>query len=234
MPSAMPCSTTFVSPPTIGTPALRAAIAIASISLSSALAGNPASRINVAISASGRAAETARSLTVPFTASSPIEPPGKRSGLTTKPSAVVAMPRSVNAKAAPHRRTLGGSDWQSTARTSLRPDGATPFRRRRAPSRFVRRRNAAFCASAPRPSTRGLDGGGVHGVPIVGGAGAFARDHQGADRMLGIAFGPEELALRRLEHALEHFAALRAARIGDAHARECRTAARRRRPRIRA
>ena len=41
-----------------------------------------------AVSASGRAPATARSLTVPLTASSPIEPPGKRSGLTTKESVV--------------------------------------------------------------------------------------------------------------------------------------------------
>ena len=44
------------------------------------------------LSASGRAPATAR-LTVLFTASSPIEPPGKRIGLTTKLS--VAMRRSV-------------------------------------------------------------------------------------------------------------------------------------------
>ena len=91
IPSAAPCSTTFVSPPTIGTPAFRAAIAIASISLSSVLEGSPASRMSVAIKATGRAADTARSFSVPFTASSPIEPPGKRSGFTTNPSALVAI-----------------------------------------------------------------------------------------------------------------------------------------------
>ncbi len=83
MPSHCPCSTTFVSPPTIGTPARRAAAAIASTSARSTSAGSPASRMNDAISAIARAPETARSLTVPFTASSPIEPPGKRSGRTT-------------------------------------------------------------------------------------------------------------------------------------------------------
>ena len=44
---------------------------------------SPASRMNDAISAVARAPDTARSFTVPFTASSPIEPPGNRSGLTT-------------------------------------------------------------------------------------------------------------------------------------------------------
>ena len=41
--------------------------------------------------ASAFAPETARSFTVPFTASSPIDPPGKRSGFTTKLSVVIAM-----------------------------------------------------------------------------------------------------------------------------------------------
>ena len=41
--------------------------------------------------ASGRAPATARSLTVPLTASSPIEPPGKRSGLTTNESVVISI-----------------------------------------------------------------------------------------------------------------------------------------------
>ena len=50
----------------------------------------PASRMKVTTSASALAPETARSFTVPLTASSPIEPPGKRSGLTTKLSVVMA------------------------------------------------------------------------------------------------------------------------------------------------
>ena len=57
--------------------------AIASTSARSSSAGSPSSSTSDRLSASGRAPETARSLTVPLTASSPIEPPGKRSGLTT-------------------------------------------------------------------------------------------------------------------------------------------------------
>ena len=53
-------------------------------------ASRPSSRISERLSASGRAPAIARSLTVPLTASSPIEPPGKRSGLTTKLSVVSA------------------------------------------------------------------------------------------------------------------------------------------------
>ena len=46
-------------------------------------ADSPSSRITDRLSARGRAPDTARSLTVPLTASSPIDPPGKRMGLTT-------------------------------------------------------------------------------------------------------------------------------------------------------
>ena len=83
IPSAWPRSTTFVSPATTSTPAVRAARAIASTSPRSSSAANPSSSTSERLSASGRAPETARSLTVPLTARSPIEPPGKRSGLTT-------------------------------------------------------------------------------------------------------------------------------------------------------
>ncbi len=50
----------------------------------------PSSMTKPAESASGRAPETARSLTVPLTASSPMSPPGKKSGLTTYESVVKA------------------------------------------------------------------------------------------------------------------------------------------------
>ncbi len=89
--SALPCSTTLVSPPTMETPALRAASAMARISASSTLVGNPSSNTNVATKALPMAPETARSFIVPFTARSPIEPPGNWIGLTTKLSVVIAM-----------------------------------------------------------------------------------------------------------------------------------------------
>ncbi len=88
--SAAPRSTTFVSPATICTPAASAARAIASTSARSSSASSPSSRISDRLSASGRAPDTARSLTVPLTARSPIEPPGKRIGLTTNESVVSA------------------------------------------------------------------------------------------------------------------------------------------------
>ena len=53
----------------------------------------------------GLAPETARSFTVPLTASSPMEPPGKRRGLTTKLSVVMAsrVPLRSRCAASPER-----------------------------------------------------------------------------------------------------------------------------------
>ena len=109
MPSAAPRSTTLVSPPTISTSAARAAAAIASTSARSTAESSPSSRIIDTVSASGRAPAIARSLTVPLTASSPIEPPGKRSGLTTKLSEVIAsrVPLTVTAPASASRGSEG-------------------------------------------------------------------------------------------------------------------------------
>ena len=66
-------------------------------------ASRPSSRISARLSASGRAPAIARSLTVPLTARSPIEPPGKRSGLTTNESVVSARRRRARARRRPAR-----------------------------------------------------------------------------------------------------------------------------------
>src|SRR4051794_16658651 len=81
--SAWPRSTTFVSPATTSTSAARAAAAIASTSPRRTSASRPSSSTSDTVSASGLAPAAARSFTVPFTASSPIDPPGKRIGRTT-------------------------------------------------------------------------------------------------------------------------------------------------------
>ena len=106
--SACPRSTTLVSPATTSTPAASAAAAIASTSARSSSAGSPSSRTSARLRASGRAPAIARSFTVPFTASSPIEPPGKRIGLTTKLSVVSAsgVPSTVTAPASPSAARL--------------------------------------------------------------------------------------------------------------------------------
>ena len=81
--SQCPRSTTLVSPVTTSTSAARAAAEIASTSRRSTSDESPSSSTSDRLSATGRAPDTERSFTVPFTASSPIEPPGKTIGLTT-------------------------------------------------------------------------------------------------------------------------------------------------------
>ena len=81
--------------------AIAAAAAIASTSARRSSAERPSSSTSESVSASGRAPAIARSFTVPFTASSPIEPPGKRIGLTTKLSVVSASPSNPAAATTP-------------------------------------------------------------------------------------------------------------------------------------
>jgi len=57
---------------------------------------NPSSIIKLAVKYLGTAPLTARSLTVPATASLPIFPPGKKSGLMTKLSVETAIFDDVN------------------------------------------------------------------------------------------------------------------------------------------
>ena len=58
--------------------------------------GSPSSRTKVTTMAWPFAPETARSFMVPFTASSPIEPPGNLSGFTTKLSVVIAIAGAID------------------------------------------------------------------------------------------------------------------------------------------
>ena len=83
IPSPLPRSTTLVSPVTMDTPASRAASRMDTTTDSRSAIGSPSSRMNAALSDSGRAPHIARSFTVPLTARSPIVPPGKKSGCTT-------------------------------------------------------------------------------------------------------------------------------------------------------
>ena len=130
IPSAAPRSTTLVSPPTISTPAARAAAAIASISARRTAASSPSSRIIETVSASGLAPAIARSLTVPLTASSPILPPGTRSGLTTKLSVVIARRIAADLDRAGigerRQRTAVGAASAGTSRPSIRVWVALP------------------------------------------------------------------------------------------------------------
>src|SRR5207302_10481713 len=55
-------------------------------------------------------------------------------------------------------------------------------------------------------------------VVVVGGARALGGDHAGANRPLGRAGGAEDLALPRLDDALQHLAALAGLRVGHPYA----------------
>src|SRR5690242_4579361 len=214
-PSAFPCSTTLVSPPTIGTPARRAASPMALISSRRMSVDVPASTITLQTSAMGIAPATARSFTVPFTASSPIEPPGNLSGLTTKLSVVIARRSAPESMAA-------ASPSSSPAPTS---GAISPSTRRRlafppapcAISMCVSEKTSGRGPAIVVMSDRRGAGAPVHVVEVRG-AGAFRRDHQRSGRTLGRALTAEQLALVRLQHALQDLAALRRLWIGHLNA----------------
>ena len=89
--SALPCSTTLVSPPAMITSgALRGSGHGAHFGFQHLRRQSGFEHIRSPPASAARAPDTARSFTVPLTASSPMEPPGKRSGLTTKLSVVMA------------------------------------------------------------------------------------------------------------------------------------------------
>ena len=73
----------FWAPVTIRTPAATAARAICRAISARSPIGNPSSMMKPAVRECGRPPLIARSFTVPLTARSPIEPPGKKSGRTT-------------------------------------------------------------------------------------------------------------------------------------------------------
>ena len=112
----------------------RAAAAIASASARTTSAATPSSRMKPAVTASGRAPDTARSLTVPLTASSPIDPPGKRIGVTTNASVVTASAVAADVDDGRRRRARRARRWRTPARTRPRRACGWPCRRRRGPS----------------------------------------------------------------------------------------------------
>src|SRR6185437_13116898 len=154
---------------------------------------------------SGVAPDIARSLTVPLTARSPIEPPGKNGGLTTKESV-------ENASRRPSSSTTAESP-------SSRP-AASPYAGRNKCSMS----SADMAPPPPWPiTTNGVSRRGtgqVHesksnvvtshhfesAVRVVGGARTFGRHHRGAERVARRALLAERRALVRLDQALQHLA----------------------------
>ena len=135
MRSALPCSTTLVSPPAMTTPARRAAAAMARDFGFQDLGRQPGFQDVADHQRLRRAPETARSLTVPFTASSPMEPPGKRKRLHHEAVGGDRDAGAVDVDVGGVAQGLGGQRRRGAARTGLRPGGGWPCRRRRAPSR---------------------------------------------------------------------------------------------------
>ena len=122
--------------------------AIASTSARRSSAARPSSSTIASVSASGRAPATARSLTVPFTASSPIEPPGKRIGFTTKLSV-------VNARAAPPTESSAGvAERRQRGRPERRHEQALDQRLRRLAAGAVRHRDPLVAELRPAAAGR--------------------------------------------------------------------------------
>ncbi len=223
MPSALPCSTTLVSPPTTATPACSAARAMARTSASNVGVGRPASSTKLTTIASGLAPETARSFTVPLMASSPIEPPGKLNGFTTKLSVVIARrtppmlrdAASFNSGwAEPIQQRSEQAFDQATAGNASGAVGHFDLRLAKLDLRYraVVRRQASR-----RPRQRGGRCLPMF-VTVISCARSLRGNHQRPHRMFRRAFFAEQLALRRLQNAFQHFATLRRLGIGDAHA----------------
>src|SRR5690349_14526312 len=166
----------------------------------------PSSKMNAVDRNIGVAPDIARSLTVPLTARSPIEPPGKNGGLTTNESV-------ENASLVP-------PPTSSTAESPRSRPAASPYAGRNKCSMS----SADMAPPPPWPiTTNGVSRRGtgqVHesksnvvtshhfesAVRVVGGARTFGRHHRGAERVARRALLAERRAFVRLDQALQHLA----------------------------
>ena len=155
-----------------------------------------------------------------------MSPPGKTSGSTTNESVVNASRSPRRLRSARSRRawsSSGASNGLSKARTntsSIRSFIALP------PPPWA----SVTVGTWTRPSDRARTGAATFmliasrwlepAILIIGGAGAFGRNHQRAERRLRRAGGAERLALDGLDDASQHFAALAGLGIGDRHIRD--------------
>ena len=118
--SPLPRPTTLVSPVTTGTPARAAAACTDSITRRRSASGSPSSRMNASDSASGRAPPTARSLMVPFTASSPMSPPRKEDRRHHVGVGGERQARAVALDDTPGRRAAPAPDCETPAGSAPR------------------------------------------------------------------------------------------------------------------
>src|SRR6478672_393409 len=205
------------------TPARAAASPIRWATAPTRVTSVPSSRMNAAERKSARAPLIARSLTVPLTARSPMLPPGKNSGRTTKESVENARrdpPTSSTAESASCASEASAKLGRKTCSTSS-PDMAPP-----PPCPITMVGLSRSGSGQVQPSKLGADpvrvsgsangahlpgvarGGQLHPpVEVVGGARALAGHHGRAEGVPRGAQGAERRALVRLDQALQHLAA---------------------------
>ncbi len=106
--SPLPRSTTLVSPVTTCTPAAAQACLMLTSTSQNSCIDSPSSKMKLRERYWGMAPHIARSFTVPLTASSPMDPPGKKMGETTKLSVVKAV-RPLSSRMAPSWRRSSSS-----------------------------------------------------------------------------------------------------------------------------
>jgi hypothetical protein len=133
-PSPLPRSTTLVSPVTMATPAAAAAAPHGGHDARRVVDRQPSSRMKPAESASGRAPHMARSFTVPWTASEPMSPPGKKSGRDDEgvggegePAPPMRAPPGRASAASVGLSKAGRKRSRSAAAESLRPPPPWPM-----------------------------------------------------------------------------------------------------------
>src|ERR1035437_10135092 len=177
----------------------------------------------------GSAPETARSLTVPLTASSPIDPPGKNRGCTTNESVLIANraeftpgPPTSSTAASPRfsragLRKAGRNRCSTNSLPSLPPppwpitmvgyptSGSGQDQLEKSGTDLDGSFTPALAFSAiqhprqPRSGTRQLFSRNKPPIVVISGAGALAGNHRRTKRMPRRAFFSECRTLRRLD-----------------------------------
>src|SRR5664279_2029465 len=216
-PSPCPASTTLVSPVTRRTPATVAACPIAVAMRLMSASAVPSSRMNAVDRYSGRAPDMARSFTVPLTARSPMVPPGKNIGFTTKesvenasrPAGAVSTAESPSSPSAASPNA--GRKRCSMSSPDIAPPPPCPItmvgESRSGTGQVQPLKSIGFGVAVITWVSSGMDGhrGELQTpVEVVGGARALGGHHGGAQRVPRRAFPAEGGAFVRLDQALQH------------------------------
>src|SRR5215471_863076 len=220
-PSALPFSTTFVSPVTICTPALSAAACIDATTRRNTSNGKPSSRMNATLIHSGRAAPIARSLIVPCTARDPMSPPLKNSGFTTNESVVIAsrIPFSETTAWSSMRSSTG---FPSAGKNTSCNNSALSFPPLPWPSNTRRPAGSGNGHENPTGAFGDscfmlLEGNEMTLVLVIRCTGTFRRNHRRAEGLFRRTPRTERPAIHGLFVAEQHFRADALARLFSAH-----------------